>query len=361
MTLIQYFEQFILFLQQNQESPFILIGYAAIHLWVVLLRIIIFFGYRSQNLWLATDTHPSKSLKKLTDSAGIRSGLLRRVVADYVLVAKKNAPNVPVSEIVEKHVLRLNLFGWRYSGIANWIEKLESGLVFLGLALAFAIPPNTALFALLAILGFLLLKLFSSMFDFKVAKLILSTDITVYLAQEIGQFFASTPEGAVLKFKEEMIESINKQSDVLTDAISKLAEDITPIIEHLKPLANLPKALDDMQQSNDRYALHHEGFLAQSQIIKDSQAALEKSLATYETTLQSIYKSMGDSLGTFIELYGQNAATSLNDALQAHVTKIEENNRQVISTLTTLVNNLATQNRDISNHLRILDERINEL
>ncbi|MCL2015594.1 MAG: hypothetical protein FWG68_05035 [Defluviitaleaceae bacterium] len=361
MTLIEYFEQFINFLQQHQESLFIPLIYAALHGLVVLFRLILFFGYRGQNLWLAADTQPGKQLKKLSDATALRSGLLRKIVANYVQVAQKNAANIPVADIVEKQLLRLNFMGWRYSGMAYWIEKLESGLIFLGLALAFAIPPYSALFALLAILGFLLLKLFAALFDYSTARFLLSTDINVYLAQEVGQFFATTAEGAVLKFKEEMAEAIDRQTVMLRSATEKLAEDLAPIITQLQPLANLPKALEDMQQNNDRYALHHEGFLAQSQIIKDAQAALEKSLASYETTLQNIYKTMGDSLGTFIELYGQNAAAALNDSLQEHITKIEDKNREVTATLTTLINSLSTQNRDISTHLRILDERISEL
>ncbi|MCL2421933.1 MAG: hypothetical protein FWD03_08760 [Defluviitaleaceae bacterium] len=361
MPFYSYFEEVFLFLQTQHNNVIVMAIFIALHVLAIILRMITFIGYRGHNLMLAMDMHPSKALKAVSDTTSIRSPLLRRIVSDYVIAAEKNAPRVPLGAIVNKHVLALSLLGWRYSGIAQWIKKLDNGLVLLGLVLALIFPEYAMVYGLLAVIGFALLKFVASFFDFNTAKQLLIEDIHIYVEREVGQFFASHTAGAILAFKEEMAQAIDRQSVLLRGAVEKLSTDITPALNNLRCLENLPKAVENIQQSNDRYAVHHETFAAQGQLISKTQSALESSIAAYEATLQNLVQVMGSSMGTFIQMYGQTAADGLTAAMKEHMAHATKGNQETIAAVTTLFDQLTKQNSDISAHLRVLHEHISEI
>ena len=351
-----YFELIFELLQAEHNNVIVMAVYVSLHAACLVLRMLAFLIYRSQNILLDS----AKPLKAISETANIRSGVLRRISADYIAAAKKNAPRVPLAAIVEKQVLGLSLLGWRCAGIGLWTEKMESGLIFLGLVLALIFPEYGVVYGLLAVAGFILMKLGAGLFDFNTARLVLVADLILYVERELGQFFAGHTAGAILQLKENMAEAVEQQSEVLKEAVEKLGDGLYPALVKLECLDTLPRALEKMQQSNDRYALHHESFVAQSQIIKDAQLALETSLTSYESTLQNLVQTMGNGLGTFVELYGQNASNAMTDAMQNHIKTINESNRETIEAITSLLDQLTTQSRDVSNHLRALHERIEE-
>ena len=324
------------FLQLQQNNVIVMAVYLLLHGLVIILRFAVFLGCRGHSMLLNVDLHPAKSLRLLSDTAGIKSPLLRRVVLDYIAVAEKNAPRVPLATIVDKHLLDLSLIGMRYVGLNFWTEKLENGLIFLGLILMFIFPQFGIVYGIIAVAGFILLKLSAAFFNYDVALKLLEADIHLYVEREIGQFFAGHMASAVSNFR-----------DVIGEKLSCLED--------------LPKAIEAMQLSNERYALHHEAFVTQCQIIKDAQQALEKSLASYETTLQNLVQNMGSGIGAFVELHGKNSAASLSTSMQEHINRVTDTNRQTISAITALTEQIAAQSRDISSHLRTLHERMNEI
>ena len=360
MPFHSFFEEIFLILQAQHNNIIVMAVFMALHVLAAVLRAVVFMNYRGQNLWLARELHPARALKTLEDTGDIRNPLLRRIVADYIAAAEKNAPRVPLDAIVNKHVLALSLAGWRYSDISRWIEKLDNSLIFLGLVLALIFPDYVIVYGLLAVSGFMLLKLAAAFLDYDTARQLLTDDIHLYVEREVGQFFAGHTAGAILQFKEEMAEAMDRQSVLLRGAVEKLSADLIPALNNLECLADLPKALENMQQSNNRYAIHHEAFMAQAAVIKDIQTALESSLASYETTLQGLIQDMGNGLGTFIQMHGQAVSAGMTEAMQAHIARAIEGNQETITAMTALVDQLTAQNRDISAHLRTLHERIDD-
>jgi len=359
--LYPFFENIFLILQDQHNNVVVMAAFIALHAINIVLRLAVFLGYRGHNIWLAIDLHPSKSLKIKSDASTIRSLLLRRVVASYIAAAEKNAPRIPAQSIVEKHVLELSLMGWRYSGISRWVEKLDSGLIFLGIILAVIFSQYMVVYGLLAAAGFILLKLAAAFFDYDTARQLLTADIRLYVEREVGQFFAGHTAAAIQQFKTETAEALDRQSALMSSVVEKFGTELTLTLENLKCLTGLPKALENMQESNKRYALHHEAFLSQSQIIKDTQSSLEKSLASYEATLQNLVQTMGGGIGAFIELHGQNASRGLTDALQDHMNRVAVNNQEILNAIAMLVEQMASQSRDVSANLRSLHDRITEL
>jgi hypothetical protein len=360
VTLYSFFENIFFILQAEYNNIVVMAVFIVLHALAAALRLCVFMGYRGQNIWLAADLHPSKSLKVKSDASAIRSHLLRRVAAAYISAAEKNAPRVPAQTIVEKHVLELALAGWRYSGINLWVNKLENGLILLGIVLALIFPQYAVVYGLLAVSGFIILKLAAALFDCDTARQLLIADIRLYVERELGQFFAGHTAAAVRQFKEGMSEAIDRQSALLRGAVEKLSADLSPALSNLQCLSDLPVALGNMLESNKRYALHHEAFIAQGQIIKDTQSALEKSLASYETTLQNLVQTMGGGLGAFIELHGQNAARGLTTVLQDHMDRVAVSNQETVSAINSLAEQLAAQSRDVSVQLRELHDHISE-
>lgn len=346
MPFYPYFEQLFQILQAQHNNIVVMAVFVLLHVAVIVLRAAVFLGYRGQNIWLAVDLHPSKSLKTVAEIPNIRSHLLRRVSADYAAAAEKNAPRVPLDAIISKHVLDLNYGGWRYESIGRWLKQLDNGLILVGLILLFIFPEYAVVYGIIAVAGFLLLKLAGSFLNYETARLVLTADIHLYVEREVGRFFAGHVAGAVSSFKKEM-----------AAAIDRLGKDL----QYLHALEILPKTLAEMKESNDRYALHHEAFLTHTQIIKDTQASLESSLHSYETTLQNLVQTMGSGMGTFVQLHGQNAANALAASLDEHIARVTASNQEAITRIAALIEQLTEQNRDVSAHLRALHEHITEL
>ena len=361
LSYLSIFEDLFNILQVQQNNIIVMAIFVAIHILNIALRIAVFIGLRGYDLWLATNLSSSKSLKTLSEVKSIRSGLLRTIVNEYVYAAEKNAPRVPLDHIVNKHVSALNLIGWRYTGIIKLVNKLDNGLVLIGIALALVFVDYAVVYGLIAVAGFIILKIIASIFDCESAKDVLKADIHLYVEREVGQFFAGHVALVINRFKEDVSDAIDRQSSVLRSAVEKLGTDFIPVMENLYCLKDLPAAVEDIQQSNERYALQYDTMIAQSQMIKDSQKALEASVTSYEISLQNFVQSMGDGLGTFIQMHGQAASKGIVTVLEGHVKSMESGNKDTMNAITALLEQLTNQNKDISTHLRLLHERINEL
>ena len=349
-----YFNEIFLFLYNWDNNIAIMAAFVALHGLIFAMRLGLFLSYRGHNIWLSMDMAPSRTLEKKADAAKIKSRLLQKIVIDYMQAAEKNAPRVPLEAIIDKHILDLSFLGFSFAGISRWIDKFDNGLLILGIVLAFLFPDYGTIYGLLAVSGFVVLKISAALFDFETARQILKSNVHVYVEREVGQFFASHMASAIMQFKEEMSEASDRQSELLRGAVEKLGADLIPVLNNLQCLSGLPKALEIMLQSNDRYSIHHEAFLAQAKIIQDTQYALESSLASYETTLQNLVQNMGGGMGAFVQLHGQSAAANLNEVMQTHMNHIMQNNQQTVSAITNLLEQLTDQ-------MRALNERITEL
>jgi len=347
---LQFFEEIFHILQIQQNNIIVMAVYMCIHAVVILLRVGVFFGLRGHNLWMSANLSPAKGLKTLSGAKGIRSGLLRGIVIDYIAAAEKNAPGVPLNHIVDKHVLSLNLFGWRYFGIMNLTNKLENGLIFIGIILALIFAEYSMVYGIIAVAGFVLMKFTASIFDVDSAYAVLKADINIYIEREVGQFFAGHVALAMNRFKEDV-----------SEAIERLNTDFVPVLEKLSELKDLPKAIESMQESNERYILHHDTFAAQSKMLGDNQKTLETSLASYEATLQNVVLSLGDGMGAFIKMHGQTAADGLSKALESQISQISASNQETLKAISVLTQQLSNQSKDISTNLRLLHERIEDM
>ena len=352
--ILQYLENISAFLYIRENNVVIMIVFAILHVLAIVLRVAVHLGYRSHNVVLNMDL--SRHLTVLDDVKTIKSSLLRRVVSDYIIAARKNAARVPLAAIVDRQILSLSFWGWRYAGIKQWVDRLDNGLVLVGLILAVVFTEFAAIYGLLTAMGFVLLKITSAFFEFDSAKQMLVDDIILYVEREVGAFFAGHTTGALRELKEGLTASTDHQNKLFSETMEKINTNLA----HLSELASINKAAETMAQSSDRYAVYHEAFIEQAKIIQQSQEAFEKGLLSYEETLKHLVQTMGDGMETFIHMHGNSAAKNLNETVSANITRISGSNQETLRAVTALVEQLNTQNRDISAHLRALHERIAE-
>jgi len=86
-------------------------------------------------------------------------------------------------------------------------------------------------------------------------------------------------------------------------------------------LIALVTAVQAVQQAITQLGTQQEALAAQAVYIERNQHGLETSLAAYESALQGLTQSLGDSLGAFIRLHGQSSAQIVADALKNNVEK----------------------------------------
>lgn len=415
-----YFQQLFDLLNRNDNHIIIMAVYVALHGLVFLLRVIACMSYRSALFAFRLD---AKDLKTRDEIKKIRNGLLRKIAADYIRIADKSVSRIPTMSVVDRHVSALSLLGWRFVSIMPFVESLETGLVFTGLILAVIFGEYAFVYGVLAVAGFLLIRLIAAFFDFREAKQRLADELLIYTEREIGHFFAADAGGAVLRLKNELTDAIGKQSVILKEAIDRIGSGLSEAVnkslidinvalqdsmhewekaltdagrvqsqmnasaermqiagdrimsasdllaKHLQGhssalsshLGTLVTAVEAVKESNAALSAEQEAFLKQAQYIDRNQSALETTLQSYEATLQNVTRSLGDGLGAYLKLHAQTAAQTVNDALVANMEKLLGSNQDTLRRITELFDQLRDQSRDISMHLLSMHEKLGVL
>lgn len=418
MYSIDYYFQYLFDLLNTRDNHLIvMVVYLCLALVPALLRIVACMGYRSALFAFRLD---AKDIKTKDAISKIRNGLLRRVAADYIRIADKSVSRIPTSAVVDKQVSALSFVGWRYVSVMTFVESMENGLLFVGLILAVVFSEFAIMYGVLAAAAFVLARLLTAFFDFRTAKSTLSDELLIYIEREVGHFYAADAGGAVLRLKNELATAIGKQSEVLQSAIAKIGEAMAEAVDkklsdintsarqaaqewekslseagrvqeqinasagrmqaagdniqsasdllakylqgHSNALSEqliaLVSAVEAVKESNTQYGEGQEAFLKQAQYIERNQRTLETTLQAYEETLQNVTRSLGDGLGAYLKLHAQTAGQSVNDALSANMSRIAQNNQEMLARLQTLFEQLRDQSRDISANLLSMHEKL---
>ena len=124
--------------------------------------------------------------------------------------------------------------------------------------------------------------------------------------------------------------ALNDTSDKLSQSSTRLQTSSELLAKHLQghsgalsdQLVALVSAIDAVKDGVANLGMQQEALTRQSDYIEKNQKTLEAALASYEASLQGLTQSLGDSLGTFINLHAQSSAQAVNDALKANLDKI---------------------------------------
>jgi len=124
--------------------------------------------------------------------------------------------------------------------------------------------------------------------------------------------------------------AMNETSDRIGQSSLRLQSSAELLSKHLQGHSNalseqlvaLVSAIEAIKDGVGLLSNQQEALLQQSSYIERNQQTLEAALTAYETSLQGLTQSLGDGLGTFINLHAQSSAQAVNDALQGNIDKI---------------------------------------
>jgi uncharacterized protein YoxC len=331
---------------------------------LIILRIIAHLHYRG--VIFTFRLTEDKEIKTQKDIEKIKHKILRKACAEYIRVAERAVTSVPTLHIAERAVSGMGFIGWKYTGILPFIETFEYGLLGTGFVLALVFEEYTAVYGLLAIITFAVLRIFHAFFDARTARAQLISEMVLFIEREIGRFYASDTGGALLRLKNDLTEAINSIGTNVADAMDKklinmndtLVQTLHDWEASLDKATRIHTAINEsaeylaqsgakIQTASDLLASHMQGhskamseqlislvdaigemkeslrtIAAQAEFLESNQQTLEKSLTSYEASLQALTGSIGDGLGAFINLHAQTSAQTINDTMKANIEKI---------------------------------------
>jgi hypothetical protein len=346
MNFFQTFEQLFALLNNPENAVIVMAVFFCCYLAAILLRIVACLHFRSLLLRFRMDI---KEMKTKEDIKKLRFGLLKKVIADYIRIAEKNANRIPTNALTQRQVAGISMLGWRYTGLLPFIEKLENSLLWVGLILAVVFDGYAMVFGSIAVGGFLLSRLAMAFFDFNEARDMLGTELLIYTEREIGSLFPIEAGLAAAFPKRELTEAMEKISAMMAEAAEKRLADINgllakPMEDWGKTLASAGKvqgmindAAGKIQEAANvlaapmgehgkalsRFAAGQENMLTQAKMVEQNQKALETAYQSYEASLQNLVQSLGDGLGVYLKLHGQTAAQAVGDALAVNMEKMQ--------------------------------------
>ncbi|MCL2373036.1 MAG: hypothetical protein FWC78_06505 [Defluviitaleaceae bacterium] len=327
-------------------------------IFTVLLRLVTYLHFRATSIAMRMDMR--REVKKREDISRLKCRILRKITADYVKLADRNVSGIPLAQMVSRNIAGMSLFGWRYENIIPLVQSLETGLLFVGLVLAVVFPSHGYAYGLIAVGAFIITRVLSAFFSIASAKNQLAEEAEIFIATEIGRHYASNTKGAVVDLKTQLIEAVTAQTEAIIKSLEALKPEPTetdpaPLNEailesaarldqsssriqsasdllatHMKAhseaqsqqLLTLISAINSIKDGLDHLALQQKALTQQANFIEKNQQALEQSLEVYESTLQGLAQTIGDGLGTFINIHAQSSAKAVNDTLQANMDKL---------------------------------------
>ena len=239
-----FFDNLFTTLNQQGNLTIIMVVYLSLVAVALILRVVAHLHFRASLLAFQLDTR--KEIKDKTDVAKLKNGLLRKVVADYIHTAERAVTTVPTKQLVNREIAKMSLLGWRYESILPFVRSLDTGLLIVGLVLTIAFSQDAFVFGTLTAIAFVLTRLCAAFFNADNAQAQLSDDIQLYIEREIGRFFASDTSGAILRLKNDLTDSIGKQSiayketmenigHIMVSSISKISDSMTETTASIGP------------------------------------------------------------------------------------------------------------------------------
>jgi hypothetical protein len=315
------FNEIFDFLNRQDNHVVIMAVFLCVAAGVVLLRILARLRFSAALLNFRRD---AKELKDREDTKKYRNPLMRRIVAAYKQVADKAVTRIPTTQIIERQVETLGVAGWRFAGLAAFVEGFESGLLWVGVILAVVFNDFAHVYGAVTVAVFLVFRVVTALFDFRAARAALCDEIYIYVEREVGRFYASDSGGAVLRLKNELTEMYGKQTEAFTSAILKLTNALTD------NAASLNKTIAETTEN-----VHTQIAEAVNEKLVDMDAALVKNCEAWQkalteaTAVQNVVNGSADGIAKASGRL-QSAAELLATHMQGHSNALSEQLLQLV-------------------------------
>ncbi|MCL2386884.1 MAG: hypothetical protein FWC89_04950 [Defluviitaleaceae bacterium] len=133
-----------------------------------------------------------------------------------------------------------------------------------------------------------------------------------------------------LKQTAEIQNAINSGAERLSFSSAKIQSASDLLATHMQGHSNalseqlitLVSAISELKHGLQVLSESQEAVATQSAFIERNQKALETTIASYEASLQTLTQSIGDGIGTFINLHAQSSAQTINDAMKSNLNQL---------------------------------------
>jgi chromosome segregation ATPase len=117
--------------------------------------------------------------------------------------------------------------------------------------------------------------------------------------------------------------SLNNSTNSIERAAAKLQASAELLGTHLQGHSSaLSEQLIALVRAVESVKTAQDAIVSQSEYIEQNQKTLEQALHAYEASLQGAARSLGESLGAFVNLHAERSAHTINDALRGNIEKI---------------------------------------
>jgi len=241
-----------------------------------------------------------KEIAARGDVAKLKNSLLRKVVSEYMRVADRAVTTVPTATLVDRAINGMSLAGWKYDNVIPFVEGLEAGLLWIALILAVVFNEFAFVYGTLAVISFLIVRLTVAFFNVRGAREQLATELILYIEREIGRFFASDHGGAILRLKNDLTETIERQTtaykttmdsigSIMTTTLNEVAKSMTAASASIAPTvaAALDEKLIDMNAALSATLQHWKEALTESAAIQSKMNDSSTKLSHAATKVQT--------------------------------------------------------------------------
>ena len=343
-------------LNRQDNHVIIMAVYLALVAFAIVLRIAAHLHFRGSLIAFHADAR--KEIKAKSDVANIKCRLLRKTVAEYIRIAERAASAAPTAQIVERTVANMSFFGWRYESIIPLVESLDTGFIWVGLVLALAFNEYAFMYGALAVLAFVITRMFAAFFNANTARRQLIDEMHLYIDREISRFFASDHSGAIIRLKNDLTDVIAKQSathketmenigHIMATAMGKVSENMTAATNTIGPsvaaamdkkLINmndtLTTTLKNWEKALGEAAKLHIAMNESSEKLSHTSTRLQSSSELLATHMQGHSSALSTQLVTLVDAIGAMKESVNHFALQQEAltsqTKYIERNQQAL-------------------------------
>ena len=235
----------------SQETLNIAIGFLAVSLVLIVLRIVLYSCYQTQHMIFNSKSKKYMAGERENDfsennaqyqaeetdgdftisqnkkaSRKSKISLISKVINDCQVSINKGATNINVDAITKKHLNRLRLLFWSYRSMEDFISNFENGLIIMGFLMAMFFEEKSV-YVVLTCVAFIAFKVLGTLFNFSIAKEKLIYEIIEFVEREIVNVDSSDLNGLMRKLSKDIYLAVTKQSDVLKESIDIMGTNLT--------------------------------------------------------------------------------------------------------------------------------------
>jgi len=311
--------------------------FISIAILTVVLRILAHIHFRTMISFVRSDA--KKEIAMIEDLRKLKSAVLSKIVAEYKRVAGKAVTQISAGKLIHKEISQKSFLGWRYDNMLPFIVEMERAVLWIGLILAVVFSDFALVYGLLAVIMFLIMRAIAAFFNVHSARDELAADLLIFIEREVGRFYATDTDGAILRLKNDLTDAIAKMTSNMGDIMGAIADSLAKTTASIgttmsETTTSIGKTMTEATQAVGPAlaAAMDEKLINMNENLSHTLKSWENALSE-AVNLQSTMNDTSDKLGqssqrlhTSAELLAkhlQGHSSALSEQLVALVTAIE--------------------------------------